>query len=336
MTLPVIDARAGRVERIIEVLRVLERERKITKMRLFALLGVTSQSSFKRLKAELARAGLPLTYNRIDAHFHLPPSASVARYGIDARTRAQLTQVRASVAAIGGPANGALEDILAVLEARIALDDPHATVVVTSRHPQPRGDSAFWAAIDRALTAVREHRWLAFTYLPTGGGEPGHRVIQPYAVHSHDGRYYVWGIQEGEIVPKLFAIDRMESVIIESDAFFPDPGLSLDDALRFSFGTMVGEGEVQHIIVRVDPEAAAFVRCRRWPGEVELIERPDRGVTLTFAVTRLEEVVAWVLSFGGSATIVAPAAARNALITAANRILRACESGIDAAGNGPS
>jgi predicted DNA-binding transcriptional regulator YafY len=126
MTHPGKDRGAGRVERIIEVLRVLERERKITKSRLYELLGVTSQSSFKRVKAELARAGLPLTYARGDGHFHLPDSASVARYGIDTRTRAQLAQVRAAVTALGGVAHEALEDVVTVLEARIALDDPQA------------------------------------------------------------------------------------------------------------------------------------------------------------------------------------------------------------------
>ena len=322
MTLPAADARTGRVERIIEVLRVLERERKITKVRLFELLHVTSQSSFKRVKAELARAGLPLTYNRTDAHFHLPESASVARYGIDARTRAQLMQVRATVAALGGPAYDALEEVLAVLEARIALDDPDAAAVVTSRHPQPRADASFWTAIDRALTAVREHRWLSFTYARTAGGERDERAIQPYAVHAHDGRYYVWGIVEGQHVPKLFAVDRMEAVTIEYDTFVPDPGLNLDDALHFSFGTMVGDGPVQNVVVSVGPEAAAFVRCRRWPAEVHIEERGDGSVAFTFALTRLEEVVAWVLSFGVAATIESPPSARAALLTAAKRILQ--------------
>ena len=91
----------GRVERMIEVIRVLERERKITKKRFYELLGITSQSSFKRYRAELTNAGLPIHYED-DKHYHVPPEASIARYGIDARTRAQLAQVRAAVGALGG------------------------------------------------------------------------------------------------------------------------------------------------------------------------------------------------------------------------------------------
>ncbi len=92
----------------------------------------------------------------------------------------------------------------------------------------------------------------------------------------------------------------------------PDSDLNLDDALRFSFGTMVGDGLVHDVLVSVAPEAAAFVRCRRWPGEVHIEERDDGSVALTFALTRLEEIVAWVLSFGGGVTIELPDAAREA------------------------
>jgi len=314
-------ATAGRTERMIELVRYLERERKITKERLYAIMGVSSQSSFKRVKGDLARASFPITYDPDDGHYHVPPSASIARYGIDPRTRAQLAQVRAAVAALGGPASDALDDVLTVLEARVALDDPDAVAVVSSRHPQPRADAVFWTSLDRALTAVREHRWLSFAYSRTTGGVAQARTIQPYAVHTHDGRYYVWGILEGEHYPKLFALDGMHDVAMEADTFEPDPGLAIDDALQHSFGTMIGDGPVQYVAVRVAPEAAAFARCRRWPAEIGFAEHDDGSVVLTFAVSRFEELVAWVLSFSGTATIESPAEARAALRNAAERVV---------------
>ena len=312
----------GRVERMLEVIRVLERERKITKKRFYELLGITSQSSFKRYRAELATAGLPIHYED-DKHYHVPPEASIARYGIDARTRAQLAQVRAAVGALGGATAEALDEVLTVLEARVALDDPEAVAVVTSRHPQPRATKAFWDNLDRALTAVREHRWLSFDYTPTAGGPTERRTLQPYAVHAHDGRYYLWGILEGETTPKLFTLDRMADVAIEDDAFEPDPGLALDDALQHSFGVMIGDGKVRRVVVRVAPEAAAFARCRRWPAEVDASDETDGSLLLTFEVSALNEIVAWVLSFGGTATIESPAEAREALHSAAERVLAA-------------
>jgi predicted DNA-binding transcriptional regulator YafY len=307
----------GHVERLVTIFRTLELERKIKKARLLELAGVRSESSFKRLKKELRRAKLPITYDTSDKCFHVPPSASIAKYGIDPRTRAQLAQVRAAVAALGGVAQEALEDVLNVLEARIALDDPEAVAVVTSRHPQPSGGAEFYATLDRALTAVREHRWLSFTYEPTAGGERTARTIAPYAVHAHDGRYYVWGTLEGDAtefpMPRLFALDRARDVVIEDDTFEVDTTLALDDALRYSFGTMVSTDPPQEVVVRFAPEAAAFVACRTWPAEHSRANEPDGSLSLTFKVSKTAEIIAWVLSFGGNATIVSPPDAREEL-----------------------
>jgi len=307
----------GRSERFVTVLRTLELERKIKKGRLLELAGVRSQSSFKRLKAALAGSGLPITYDSSDGYYHVPPAASIGRHGIDTRTRAQLAQVRGAVAALGGVAQEALEDVLDMLEARIALDDPEAVAVVTSRHPQPSGGADFYATLDRALSAVREHRWLSFTYEPTAGGERTARTIAPYAVHSHDGRYYVWGTLEGDAsefpAPRLFALDRARDVVIEDDTFEVDTTLALDDALRYSFGTMVSTDPPQEVVVRIAPQAAAFVACRTWPAEHSRANDPDGTLILTFKVSKPAEIIAWVLSFGGAATIVSPPDAREEL-----------------------
>jgi predicted DNA-binding transcriptional regulator YafY len=318
-----------RAARIMALIRTLELERKIRKKDFFALAGVNSQSSFKRIKQELADAGLPISYHKADGYYHIPATASSARYGIDTRTRAHLAQVRASVGALGGVEREALESILDVLEARIALEDPEAVAVVTSRHPQPRGGREFYDALDRALTAVREHRWLSFTYERTAGGERTARTIAPYAVHAHDGRYYVWGTLEGDAAafpaPRLFALDRMRDVAMEEDTFTVDPTLDLGDALRHSFGTMVSTDPPQDIVVRISPAAAAFVACRTWPAERERTTEPDGSLRLTFELSRPDEIVAWVLSFGGGATIESPDSAREELRRRAQLILDASD-----------
>ncbi len=312
-------ARRGKVARFVALIRVLERDRKISKPDLFKIAAVGSESSFKRIKAELACAGLPINYDSGDKLFHVPQGASIARYGIDPRTRAQLAQVRAAVSALGGPIAEALDDVLSVLEARVEIGDVEGNAVVSSRHPQPAGGKAFYEIVDRALSAVGEHRWLTFTYRRTGGAAGDRRTVAPYAVHTHQGRFYLWGLTEGETDPKLYALDGMSDAAIEDDAFEPDPGLTIDDALRYSFGTMIGDGKPQRVVVRVEPAVAAYVRCRRWPAQVEAADEEDGGVRLTFELTRFEEIVAWVLSFGGAATIVSPAEARAALRVAAER-----------------
>jgi len=314
----------GQAERVLELVQVLSLERKLTKRRIYEILDVTSQSSFKRYKAALAEAGLPLHYDSDDKHYHLAPGAAIARFDIDPRDRAKFAQIRADIAALGRPTAEQFDGLLNVLDARFELGDPNAEAVISARHPQPSGGPAFYAALDRALTAVREHRFLSFDYASTVGGANERRTLAPYAVHAHEARYYVWGVTEGEAQPKLFALDRARDVALEDDTFEPDPGLSLADELRTSFGVMTGT-LVQRVVVRFSPSVAAYAACRRWPAQVEARPQPDGSLDVTFMLSRFEEIVAWVLGFGGTATILEPPKARAELHVAASRALAVSE-----------
>jgi len=313
--------RLGRTERLVALAHMLARDRKITKARLFDVLGVKSQSSFKRYKQQFKSAGYELTYDPKDKCYNVKVTGAPARYGVDPRARARLASVRTAVAALGGSAARALAEELDALDAAMALSDPDSKAFVSSRNPEPRGSGQFYETLDRALTAVSEHHWLTFRYRRSGSnGATEMRTVAPYAVHAHNGRYYLCGPVEGETQPKLYALDGMSDAAIEEDQFDPEEGLALDDSLRYSFGIMLGDGPPQRVEIRFEPSAAAYVTCRRWPAEVESVVDADGSVRMVFEVTRFEELVAWVLSFGGAATILSPPEARSQLQNAAERI----------------
>lgn len=319
--------RLGHTERLVVLTRILIDERKITKARLFDVLGVKSQSSFKRYKQSLKSVGYELTYDGKSKCYRVKGSGAPARYGVDPRARGRLANVRTAVANLGGSAARALAEQLDALDAVMALDDPDSKAFVSSRNPEPRGGGQFYETLDRALTALSEHRWLTFRYRRSGAnGSADTRTVAPYAVHAHNGRYYLWGPVEGETQPKLYALDRIGDAAIEEDEFVPEEGLTLEDSLRYSFGIMLGEGPPQRVEIRIEPSAAAYVTCRRWPAEVESAVEADGSVRMAFEVTRFEELVAWVLSFGGAATILSPPEARARLQDAVDRMRASIEA----------
>jgi predicted DNA-binding transcriptional regulator YafY len=150
---------------------------------------------------------------------------------------------------------------------------------------------------------------LRFNYTKTAGGKSKERQVEPYGLHDHIGRFYVWGRERVKQAPKFFALDRMTELSLE-DRFEPDPTLNIDEALRHSFGVFVrANAAPQRIVVEIAPGRSAYVRARRWPAETKCEEMADGRLRIEFAVTDPQEVVAWVLSFAGSARIVEPAAA---------------------------
>jgi predicted DNA-binding transcriptional regulator YafY len=295
----------GRTARFIRLLKEIDEKRAISKARLHEILTTTSEATFKRVKAELRDAGYPLTYSNKDKLYHIPARAALSRPKLDPRSRAQLALVRTAIAGLGAPYVGALGEVLDILDARIAIQDPEAAATLSSRRPQPRADRAFYERLDNVDTAIRECRLIQFDYTHTAGGATDPRWAKPLAMHDHDGRIYCWAIVEGEDRPKLFALDRMGDVEL-LEPFDPDPQWKLDDDLRFSFGIMMGREAPHKIVIDIDPRAAANVRSRRWPAETDCTPLLDGTLRMTFDVTLSEELISWVLGFGGLAMIVEP------------------------------
>ncbi|HKW45045.1 MAG TPA: WYL domain-containing protein, partial [Candidatus Eremiobacteraceae bacterium] len=295
----------GRTARFIRLLKEIDEKREISKARLHEILTTTSDATFKRVKAELREAGYPLMYSSKDKLYHTPARAALSRPKLDPRSRAQLALVRTAVAGLGAPYVAALGEVLDILDARIAIEDPDATATLSSRRPQPRADRAFYERLDNVDTAIRESRLIQFDYTHTAGGATDQRWAKPLAMHDHDGRIYCWAIVEGEDRPKLFALDRMGAVEL-LEPFDPDPQWKLDDDLRYSFGIMMGREAPQEVVLDIDAKAAANVRARRWPAEIGSELLADGTLRMTFEVTLVDELIAWVLGFGGLATVIRP------------------------------
>lgn len=312
----------ARTDGLIDLLRELDAERKITLARARDIYGgKMSLATWKRVKKRLESRGCKLRWvAKSKTFFVADPLWGIERRRRDPQIRNRLTMLRAGVAALGSPYVEALAPLFERWDAQLAASGGDGSAQVPPHRPQPRADESFYERLTIVECALRDKRMIGFTYTNTAGGKPKHRQIEPYALHEHVGRFYVWGRERVKQAPKFFAIDLMTDVTLE-ERFDPDPKLNLDEALMHSFGMFVGEGgKPLRVVVEVDPTRAAYVRARRWPAETSCEETQDGRLRVTFAVTDPHEVVAWVLSFGGRARIVEPSAAADLARRAAEDI----------------
>jgi predicted DNA-binding transcriptional regulator YafY len=300
-----------RTDGLLDLLRELDAERKITLARAREIYGgKMSDATWKRVKKRLESRGCTLKWvAKSKTFFVTDPLWSIERRRRDPQVRSRLAMLRASAAALGSPYVEKLVPLFERWDSQLAPGDGDASGAVAPHRPQPRADDAYYERLTMIECALRDKRMIGFTYTNTAGGRPKQRQIEPYALHEHVGRFYVWGRERIKQAPKFFAIDLMREVTLE-DRFEPDLRLNLDDALAHSFGMFVGQVTTpMSIVVEIDPTRAAYVRARRWPAETACEEMPDGRLRIAFSVNDPHEVVAWVLGFGGSARIVEPATA---------------------------
>lgn len=307
-------------EGLLALLRELDDQRQITLARARELYGgKMSDATWKRVKKRLAAEGCTLEWIGKKRIFKVAdPMWTLERGSQTGTLRDRLTMLRAGAAALGSPYVEKLAPLFEQWDAQLAaatLDTEPAPPL----RPQPRADATFFARLATIEAALRDRRMISFAYAKPGG-RTQHREIEPYALHEHVGRFYVWGRESVRQAPKFFAIDLMRDVALE-DEFDPDPKLDLASSLRHSFGMYVNPRATPiRVVVEIDPARAAYVRARRWPAETMLEEADDGKLRVTFTVTDPFEIVSWVLGFGGAARILEPAGAADYARRAAEHI----------------
>ncbi len=100
----------------------------------------------------------------------------------------------------------------------------------------------------------------------------------------------------------LLAIQRLREVELTERTFTVREEFSREEP--HIFGLM--REEPFRVKVSFCPEAAAYVRERRWSADQTLTLLPDGGLLLEFTAASRPEVVSWVLSFGAAATLLEP------------------------------
>ena len=306
-------------DRLLDLLLELDLQREITPARARELYGSMSDATWKRVKKRLEGRGCKLRWDPKRKTFTVvDPLWAMEKRGSTSDVRTRLALLRAEAATLGPPYGEQLAKVFERWESQLATADGHAA---PAHRPHPRADGAFYQRLDVIEVALRDRRMIRFSYTNTSGGRPKERQIEPYALHDHVGRFYVWGRERVRQAPKFFAVDLMRDVELE-DRFDPDPSLSIDEALRHSFGVFVRSNvKPQRIVVDVDVERAAYVRARRWPTESTLEELPDGRLRIEFLVNDPHEIVAWVLGFAGGARVVSPPAAADLARRAAESIV---------------
>jgi predicted DNA-binding transcriptional regulator YafY len=159
--------------------------------------------------------------------------------------------------------------------------------------------------------AVLERRTLSMRYRTGSTGTRATRDLDPYRVWYRSGGLYAVGLdhRSGEI--RTFAVDRIERLEATTRRFTPRADFDFDAWSAGAFG-VVAEPAVP-VRLRFDKRQAAYVAERSWHASQTLTPLPGGGVELAMQVGAGQELTSWVLSFGGAAEVLEPAALRDAV-----------------------
>lgn len=157
--------------------------------------------------------------------------------------------------------------------------------------------------IARALEATLHLRQAQMTYHSKSSERTKSYLVHPYRLAYAQGALYLLAYVPEYSEVRTFAVERIERLSVLDDRFTPIEELP-DTAFPHSLG--VHSGPPEHVEIAFDAGIADYVGAREWHSSQRLTPSADGQVLMSLDVCIDRALVAWILSFGPFARVMAP------------------------------
>ncbi len=201
--------------------------------------------------------------------------------------------------------------------------DDRAEALESFARAQPKGIVDYSNSrqiMDTLLRAMRERRVCRITYRSPEWDGPRELSVAPHKFILFREGFYAKCRREEDLEnatprDRTLAVHRMGEVIPTDRRFAP---ITDDDDADDTFG--LAREKPFRVVVDFISKAAMYIRERIWSKDQVITDHKDGGITLEFTATSTPEVLAWVLSFGGEATLRDPMEMKKEILLRINKI----------------
>ena len=212
----------------------------------------------------------------------------------------------------------AFEKLSSGLNDRISFS-PSGTLGNISFHRAGLGRSDL-KLFEKLSRAVNESREVEFDYKKPQSAAVEPRRVQPYHLANRENAWYLVGHDLSRGALRTFALARMRAFRVHERAFVRPADFSPARFFGKAFGAFVGTGDFR-VVLRFSAAVADQVRERFWHESQETRDLADGGVEFTVQLGGLDEIVRWILGWGGEVEVLAPSELRDLVRARAEAIL---------------
>lgn len=158
--------------------------------------------------------------------------------------------------------------------------------------------------VRRLRVAVDMKKWVTFNYNKPHSLEADFKEIRPLAVFFRRHAFYLVGFPKDLDEPRMYRINRIQNLAMMKESFRAvgfDIQTYLDDAFEF-----FASGPVEEVVIRFDKSVAPFISELVWHPRQKLTPLPDGGLKFELRVSINQEIVRWILQYGGECEVLSP------------------------------
>ena len=308
-------SQAGRMH---DVIRLLEARHGISAEELSRETGVGIRT-IQRDLAAIQEAGYPLTSewgNGEKLYRFLTRFKDVPPIQFTLQELMTLSLLRSQLDLLNGtPFMEEMQSVFgkvnSVLPPRLAA---HMERIAEVAHPLLQGRRDYGKS-GEALRLIRHallhQQSITISYQSAGRGDPVQYRVDPYTLLFQKGGIYLLGFARERQALRTFAVERIRAVEPGRERFEIPDGFHASQALQEAFG-IVAEPPME-VEIRFSAGIAHAVRDRLWHASQRIEEQEDGSILLSFRAGGRMEILAWLLSYGPHAELLAPAELREEL-----------------------
>jgi len=175
--------------------------------------------------------------------------------------------------------------------------------------------------IDTISQAIDKRRTTQMRYFSASRNNTGRREVDPYHLWFAGGGLYLIAYCHLRKDVRLFAVERIRSIALTDHPYQMPLGFNVQEYVQDALNVMRGRRiEVELLFSK---KAAAWVKDKSWHPSQETSLLKDGRLRMILKVADNDELVGWILSFGGQVRAVGPEALRHKVKEEAKKILRA-------------
>ncbi len=138
-------------------------------------------------------------------------------------------------------------------------------------------------------------------------------LIDPYTLLFYKNALYVGAYAHNREGIRLFAIDRIEAVWLESRRFEIPEDYRPGQLTGAAFG-LIDDGPGYELELHFSDRIAHLIRERIWHPQQQIVEHQDGSLTLRFFASGDKEILSWLYSYVPHVRVINPSALRHQFV----------------------
>lgn len=172
--------------------------------------------------------------------------------------------------------------------------------------------------IDKLTRAIAQSRTIQMRYYSASRDATNRREADPYKLWYNDGALYLIAHCHRRNEPRMFAVDRIQTLTITNQPCQLPLNFDLDAYVRDALVVM--RGKPLEVELLFDRPTAAWAKDRQWHQSQQCTFHKDGQMTMRLQVADTSELVGWILHFGSGVRVIEPQSLREKVKEEARKI----------------